>query len=383
MEFEFSTAERIIFGRGKVDQIGKLAKKVGSHALVITGKTPERFAQVFDSLSRENVEYSKYSINNEPRISDINQGIAFAREESFELIIAIGGGSVIDAGKAVACLTANEGDLVDYLEVVGRGRNIPKPGLKMFAIPTTAGTGSEVTKNSVISVPEHKVKVSIRSPHLLPNIAIIDPYLSSSMPPQTTANSGMDALTQLIEPFVSKSANPLIDALCLQGIKNVGESLLNAFRDGEDMQAREKMALASLFSGFALANAQLGAVHGFAGVIGGMFSAPHGAVCAALLTPVMRVNVKSIMESCDADQLQRYEKISEILTGGEGNKAQDGIDYIWDLCNQLQIPSLSDYGINEESFPEIIVKAAKSSSMGGNPVDLSPDELHSILTAAL
>jgi alcohol dehydrogenase class IV len=218
----------------------------------------------------------------------------------------------------------------------------------------------------------------------LPCIALIDPDLSISMPPEVTAFTGMDALTQLIEPYVSNKANPLTDSLCLQGIKFAGESLLRAYEDGGDKEARAKMSLASLFSGLTLANAKLGAIHGFAGVIGGMFSAPHGAICAQLLAPVVEVNIKSLgKKEREPDYIRRFEKIAHILTGVQESYAQDLIILVKNLSQQLQIPPLSDYGVTEEHFPEIIVKAAGSSSMKGNPVVLNPDELYSIMEMAL
>jgi alcohol dehydrogenase class IV len=384
MQFEFSTASRIVFGRGKLSEIKNILKHMGSRVLLITGKSSNRTDILTSLLDKNHIPYARFSIKREPNIADINEGISHVRQIGCEFVVAIGGGSVIDAGKAIACLSRNEGNVIDYLEVIGRGKQIPQAGLGMAAIPTTAGTGSEVTRNSVIGAPEKKVKVSIRSPYLLPEVAIIDPDLSVSMPAEITAYSGMDALTQLIEPFVSNHANPLTDALCLQGIKYAAESLVNVYKDGEDVISREKMSLASLFSGFALANAKLGAVHGFAGVIGGMFSAPHGAVCARLLAPVLEVNINSLSaKKGESPYLKRFDKIAQILTGKKDSYAQDMIGFVRRLSEQLEIPPLAEHGISEEDFPEIIVKAAGSSSMKGNPVDLNPDELYSIMEMAL
>jgi alcohol dehydrogenase class IV len=367
MQFEFSTASRIVFGRGKLSEIKNILKHMGSRVLLITGKSSNRTDILTSLLDKNHIPYARFSIKREPNIADINEGISHVRQIGCEFVVAIGGGSVIDAGKAIACLSRNEGNVIDYLEVIGRGKQIPQAGLGMAAIPTTAGTGSEVTRNSVIGAPEKKVK-----------------DLSVSMPAEITAYSGMDALTQLIEPFVSNHANPLTDALCLQGIKYAAESLVNVYKDGEDVISREKMSLASLFSGFALANAKLGAVHGFAGVIGGMFSAPHGAVCARLLAPVLEVNINSLSaKKGESPYLKRFDKIAQILTGKKDSYAQDMIGFVRRLSEQLEIPPLAEHGISEEDFPEIIVKAAGSSSMKGNPVDLNPDELYSIMEMAL
>ena len=254
MQFEFSTATQIIFGRGKLLEIGQNAKVRGSKAMVVYGSSLNRSAQLISELDDHGIKYIMYSVKEEPTIEVVRTGVEICRHEECDLVIAIGGGSIIDAGKAIAILSANDGDIVDYLEVIGRGMEISNPGIPMIAIPTTAGTGSEVTHNAVIGAPDHQVKVSLRSQYLLPTIAIIDPDLTISMSPEVTASTGLDALTQLIEPFVSKKANPLTDAICQEGMKYSGGSILNAYRNGKDTQSRVNLSLASLFSGFALAN---------------------------------------------------------------------------------------------------------------------------------
>ena len=196
----------------------------------------------------------------------------------------------------MAALLTNEGDLSDYLEVVGKGRPLQNPAAPCIAVPTTAGTGAEVTYNAVLGVPDQHVKVSMRSPLMLPRWAIVDPLLTHSMPPELTASTGLDALTQLIEAFVSNKANPLTDGVCREGLQRAGRSLRRAFEDGSDAEAREDMSLASLFSGMALANAKLGAVHGFAGPLGGMTDAPHGVICGKLLPYVMQANVRALQD---------------------------------------------------------------------------------------
>lgn len=208
------------------------------------------------------------------------------------MVIGLGGGSVLDAGKAIAALVTNLGNVFDYLEVIGKGQPLVNAPLPFIAIPTTAGTGTEVTRNAVLGSPAHGVKVSLRSPMMLPSLAIVDPELTYGLPPEITASSGLDALTQLIEPFVSVKANPMTDAICREGIRHAAKSLRTVYHNGADASAREGMSLASLFGGLALANAALGAVHGFAGPLGGMLNAPHGAICAKLLPLVMEVNIK-------------------------------------------------------------------------------------------
>jgi alcohol dehydrogenase class IV len=384
MQFEFSTATQIIFGRGKLLEIGQNAKVRGSKAMVVYGSSLNRSAQLISELDDHGIKYIMYSVKEEPTIEVVRTGVEICRHEECDLVIAIGGGSIIDAGKAIAILSANDGDIVDYLEVIGRGMEISNPGIPMIAIPTTAGTGSEVTRNAVIGAPDHQVKVSLRSQHLLPTIAIIDPDLTISMSPEVTASTGLDALTQLIEPFVSKKANPLTDAICQEGMKYSGGSILNAYRNGKDTQSRVNLSLASLFSGFALANAKLGAVHGFAGVLGGMYHAPHGVICAALLPPVMKVNIQALQKREPESQfISRFERIAQILIDNVDSRAEEAVDFIWQLNLDLSIPTLSNYGVTEDAFPEIIVKAAGSSSMKGNPILLNPDELYSILEMAV
>ena len=231
-------------------------------------------------------------------------------------MIGLGGGSAIDAAKAIAALAANGGDPLDYLEVVGRGRSLTQPSLPCIAIPTTAGTGAEVTRNAVLASPEHGIKASLRSATMLPRLALVDPELTYSLPAAVTASTGLDALTQLIEPFTSSKANPLTDALCREGMMRAARSLRTAYEDGRDAAAREDMALASLFGGLALANAGLGVVHGFAGPVGGTFHAPHGAVCAAFLPHVMAVNARALRtRQPGSAALARYDEIARILTG--------------------------------------------------------------------
>ena len=300
------------------------------------------------------------------------------------LVIGFGGGSVIDTGKAIAALLTNPGDVLDYLEVIGRGQTLTQPSAPYIAIPTTAGTGSEVTRNAVLASPEHKVKVSMRSAFMLPALALVDPDLMRSLPPDVTAYTGLDALTQVIEPFVSKQANPVTDALCREGMWRAGRSLLRAYSQGNDAVAREDMALVALFGGLALANAKLGAVHGFAGPLGGMFDAPHGAICAALVPHVMAKNVEVLRErQPDSSALRRYEEVAQQLTCDRAATADDGVTWMRALNESMNVPGLRAYGLGEADFGEVIDKSSRSSSMKGNPVTLTADDMRDILTRAL
>jgi alcohol dehydrogenase class IV len=241
-----------------------------------------------------------------------------------------------------------------------------------------------VTKNAVLASPEHRVKVSLRSNLTLPRLAVVDPKLTYSLPPAVTASTGLDALTQVIEPYVSHLANPLTDAICREGIHRGARSLRRAFENGTDAAAREDMAVTSLFGGLALANAKLGAVHGFAGPLGGMFHAPHGAICGRLLPHVMAVNVQALQKRGQENEaLQRYDEVAQLLIGTPRATAQDGVSWMQALCTTLDIPPLSAYGITEDDFPLVIEKAARSSSMKGNPVELTAEEMEEILKRAL
>jgi alcohol dehydrogenase class IV len=310
--------------------------------------------------------------------------VALAGREHCDLVIAFGGGSAIDAGKAIAALLANGGELTDYLEVIGKGQPLRHPSLPFIAVPTTAGTGSEVTRNAVLASAEHQVKVSMRSPLMLARLAVVDPELTLELPPALTASTGLDALTQLIEPYVSIRAHPLTDGFCLEGLRRISRSLRRAYHAGSDITAREDMSLASLLGGLALANAGLGVVHGFAAPVGGMFPAPHGAICAALLPHGMRINIRaSHARAPESDTLRRYETVARLLTGRPDAAAEDGVEWVRQLCQELQIPPLSSYGIQERDVPILVEKASSASSTKGNPLTLTMDELRELLVCAL
>jgi alcohol dehydrogenase class IV len=285
-------------------------------------------------------------VSNEPTVPLIEDISGKVRKAGCDVIISIGGGSVMDAGKAVAAIAPNPGTILDYLEVIGEGNHIKNDPLPVIAVPTTAGTGAEVTKNAVIFSPEHKVKVSLRDNRMLPNMAIVDPELTYSLPPRVTAYTGIDAFTQCLEPYVSLLSTPFTDTLCLEGIKLISRSLLKAYQNENNAKAREEMALASLFGGLALANAKLGAVHGFAGPIGGMFSAPHGAVCAALLVPVVEINVRA-MSKRDPDNpgLAKYDRAGKVIAKNESADSSDLVRWLSNTFSVLKIPRLSDFGI--------------------------------------
>ncbi len=382
--FEFATATRIIFGHGVVKDTGSIVGKMGRRAFVITGRSAQRAQPLMGQLKDIGMAVTHFSIPEEPTTQLALEAVEKARQPNCDLVIGMGGGSVLDTSKVVAALLTNSGPLMDYLEVIGNGRPLEQKSAPCVAIPTTAGTGTEVTSNSVLGSPEHRVKVSMRSPYMLPDLALVDPELTYSMPPGLTAVTGLDAFTQLLEAFVSAHANPLTDGICREGLQRAARSLKRVYLDGADAAAREDMCLASLFGGLALANAKLGAVHGLAGPLGGMYHAAHGALCAALLPFVMEANI-SALESRIADSatLDRYDEVARIITGSPAAQAKDGITWVGNLCRQLEIKPLAAYGIEEKDFTVIAEKACKASSMKGNPLELTQTELLEILHRAL
>ncbi len=374
--FEFATAHRVIFGSGTASQLEALARPMGRRLLLVTHRSfasrDDAFAQSLGKSAAATLE-----VSGEPDFDLVRRGVAAGQD--CDHVIAVGGGSVIDTAKAIGMLLGNGGDPLDYAEVIGDGRPVEKPSLPWIAVPTTAGAGAEVTRNAVLRSPEHGVKVSLRSPRMLPSVALIDPELTRSLPPAVTAATGLDALSQVLEPFVSRRANPLTDALCRDGLTRISRSLLRAFNNGEDLVAREDLALGALFGGMALANSGLGAVHGFAAPIGGCLNAPHGAVCAALLAPVMEAN----LAAAPSQTKDRYAEVARILTGNADARPEEGVIWVRSLTKTLSIPGLAAYGLAESGLPAICEKAAQASSMQGNPVSFSKPELETILRAAL
>jgi alcohol dehydrogenase class IV len=381
MTFDFTTAGRVVVGAGRAAELPSLLAGLGSRALVCTGSNPQRHADLLAELA---MPCAIFPVSGEPTVGLARQATTAAREHGADVVLAIGGGSAVDLGKAVAMLLGNGGDPLDYLEVVGQGRKITKAAVPYLAVPTTAGTGAEVTANAVLTSIEHHQKASLRSPLMIPRVALVDPLLTVDCPPSVTASSGLDALTQCLEPFVSVRANPLTDALAREGLRRAGVALRRAHADGADVDARTHMALCSLLGGMALANAKLGAVHGFAGVVGGMVAAPHGMTCAALLAPVVEANVRSLRSRQSGGPiLARYEETARLLTGRADASIEDAVTWIRETVRLLEVPGLSTFGLRPEQADEVVAKTAKASSTQGNPVVLSGDELHAVLAAAM
>ena len=378
MRFEFTTATRIIFGEGAAATLPELVRSFGARPFVVTGSSCARAAWLVSAFSAESV-----AVPGEPTVDLVRDGARRVREAACDVVVALGGGSAIDAGKAISCIATNGGEPLEFLEVVGKGRVLSVAPLPFIAVPTTAGTGSEVTRNAVLASPEHGVKASLRSSMMLPRVALVDPELTYELPPAITAYTGLDALTQLIEPYVSARANPMTDALCVEGIGRAAGALGRAYRDGMDREARREMALASLFGGLALANAGLGVIHGLAAPLGGEWNAPHGALCAALLPYGMAVNIAALRARAPLHPfLERYADLARLLTGRKEATAEDGVEWVRALCADLNVPGLHTWGIAQADLPAVVEKAARASSMQANPLPLTGEELLAVLSAA-
>jgi alcohol dehydrogenase class IV len=381
VQFEFATAGRIMVGAGRGAELPDVLAGLGSRVLVCTGANPARHAGLLAGLGRP---AAVFPVATEPTDEMARAGVAAAREHGADVVAAIGGGSVIDVGKAVAMLLRNGGDPLDYLEVVRSGREITQLAAPCVAVPTTAGTGAEVTANAVLTVPAHQIKASLRSPLMIPRVALVDPLLAVSCPPPVTAASGLDALTQCLEPFVSVRASPLTDGLAREGLRRASTGLRAAYADGSDLAARSDMAMCSLLGGIALANAKLGAVHGLAGVVGGTADVPHGMACAALLAPVIEANVRALRSvAIGSPVLDRYTEAARLLTGNPAASIEDGLAWIRETLTLLAVPGLAAFGLGPQAIDDVAAKAMKSSSMQGNPVALSHDDLKAILVQAL
>jgi alcohol dehydrogenase class IV len=387
-KFEFFSVPRIVFGRGQFARAGEVAASLGKCALVVFNGGEELFARLADLLGKTGVRSVAFHQRGEPRVGDVDRATEAARREACDMVIGLGGGSAIDAAKAVAGLLANGGAALDYMEVVGKGQKITRQAVPWIAVPTTAGTGAEVTRNAVIGAPERRFKASIRGQQLLARVALVDPELGVAVPPDVTARSGMDALCQCIESYTSTGAQPMTDALAMQGVALAARSLRRAFADGADLAAREDMAMAALLSGITLTNAGLGAVHGFAAPLGANFPAPHGAVCAALLPHVIEANVAALSaKSVDHPVLARYAAVGRALAGRNDLGDSDAIDAAMrtttELARDLRIAPLGQFGVRESDVPEMVELAKKASSMRFNPVELTDAVLTDVLRKAI
>ena len=385
VSFEFATAARLLFGSGKLAEVPAALRAHGVRRTLVATNLPGPGAERLRSLlAAAAIESVVLVVDREPTVESVSAGRALIGRQGCDAVVGLGGGSAMDTGKAVAALATNDGDLFDYLEVVGRGRPLLARPLPFVAIPTTAGSGAEVTRNAVIGVPAAKVKVSLRSPHLLPILTVLDPDLLDGLPRSVVASSGLDALSHLLEALVSSRANPLTDALAAEGLRRSARALRRAYASGLQADTREDLMLASLCGGLCLANGGLGAVHGFAAPLGGILHAPHGAICAALLAPVMEANLRALAARAPEHPARaRYREIAEIVTGRHGAETDVGVAWVRDLCQALDVRGLGQHGLSADDIPALVVKAKAASSMRGNPVPLSDEELADVAMRAL
>ena len=378
--FDLSIPGDVRFGGGRLTEVPDALAGWGvRRLLLVTGRSPDRADGLIERLHTRGLTVDLYGVAGEPSIQNVRDAVAAAA--GCDAVVAFGGGSAIDVAKAVAVLAVSAADPLEHLEVIGAGRPITTPGLPCVAIPTTAGTGSEVTRNSVLS--GDGVKASLRSPLMLPRLAVVDPDLLLGVPVATIAASGMDALAQLIEPFLSRKANPVTDALARDGIVRSARSLRRARRDGMvNPSVREDLAIASLFGGLCLANAGLGAVHGFAAALGARLGAPHGAVCAAVLAPAIKVNLRAARRVRDRSAVTRFADLAVLLTGNPTARPEAAAGWLTELTTALQIPGLRTYGLTDAATAEVVAAAQRASSMKGNPIELTDDEVAEILARA-
>ncbi len=381
LHFELATAGRILFGAGSISALPGVCRELGERAALFSGAPEGVVAEVVAGLQEQRISVSVFEAPPEPGFDAARGSAKAVREQSFDFVVGLGGGSAIDLAKASAALAVNSGPLEDYVEVVGRGLPLEKPPLPVVAVPTTAGTGSEVTRNAVLTAPEG-VKASLRSPMMLPSRAVVDPMLTVGMPASLTASTGLDALAHLLEAFVCTRANPLTDGFCRTGISSVAASLVRACRDGTDPEARTGMSLASLLGGMALANAGLGAVHGIAAAVGGRFGMPHGEACAALLPPVTLANVTLLERLAPSSPaLTRYAEAATMLTGRIDAEPLDAAEWIEEISVELGSRGLGSWGVEAEDMDGIVEAGSRASSSRSNPVPLSSEFAKFLLRA--
>jgi alcohol dehydrogenase class IV len=381
VKFEISGPDRILFGFGTAEQVPELVREWGDHLCVVTGRHPERYDALLEGCRRVMKSVAVVSVGEEPSVELVLEALDKARAFGASVLLGLGGGSALDTAKAVAGLAVNPGDPFEYLEVVGAGKPLPHRALPWIAVPTTAGSGAEVTRNAVLASREHRVKVSLRSDRLFARTVVVDPLLTVSNPPHVTAWSGMDALVQVTEPLFSTRRNPFADGLCREALTRAAWALSAAFREGTNLEAREAMCTVSLFGGIALTQAGLGAVHGLAGPLGGMVEAPHGALCARLLPAVCRVNFGRVLQQRDEDLMGRFSRLGELLAGVRSGEA--ALEWIEERVRELEIPRLRTWGFREDWIPDLVERAMRAGSMKTNPVPLRPEDVETIIQESL
>lgn len=378
----------VTIGQGTAREAGAWAESQPGLTALVTGSRFNHLAEILEWSKEYQSQFLRMvQSGGEPDLDTLRNHVSRARQAGVTSVIGIGGGSVIDTAKAIAGLVPQpeDQDIGDFFEIIGRGISLPFRALPVMAIPTTAGTGAEATRNAVIGSSTHQVKVSLRHASMVPSRVILDPELTLSMPQHLTASTGLDAITQLIEALTTRRRNPFTDGICREGLALAARSFPVVLDQPRNLSARSDMLIAGYFSGLALANSGLGAVHGFAAPLGGIYKVPHGEVCAALLPAVLSCNwsqLDSLAASESQDLKTRYTFISRIFTGRDDASMEHLVGWLQSINRQSGIRPLIQMGINQDQWPSIIEKAMAASSMRGNPVGLARDSLHRILENA-
>ncbi len=387
--FSLSRLPRIVFGAGRLAEVPRLAREFGGRALLVTGQrafiSSPFWAPFISGLHQQGITCEHEIISGEPSPGDIDEAVTRQRDNGLDVVIAIGGGSVLDAGKAIAGLLRHNESVLHYLEGVGSAV-YQGPAVPFIAVPTTAGTGSEATKNAVLSVQgPDGFKKSFRHECLVPAYAVVDPELLRSCPPELIAANGMDALTQLLESYVSGQAHPFTDALALSGIRAVREGFFPAWRgDGSDADAgRAGLAYGALLSGITLAQVGLGSVHGLASPLGAFFPIPHGVVCGTLLATACEINIRALRARApDSLTLKKYAELGALLSdtphGDEVTACNALVTTLVAWTEQLRLPRLRDYGVSPVDFDKIVAHS-RGNSMKTNPILLDDREIREII----
>ncbi|WED28135.1 iron-containing alcohol dehydrogenase [Vibrio sp. DW001] len=376
--FQFMTSAKVIFGEGALNSSLSVFNQYGYSVLLVTGKNMARAVPVVGYLKSQNMRYQHVSISGEPNISMVEETAVVGRRFKPDMVVAIGGGSVIDMGKALSAIIPNQGDLYDYVEVVGRSVPLKTKPLPFIAIPTTASTGSEVTNKAVLRSGQDRVKVSLRSPDILPDVAIIDPKLTYDTNLNISSRGALETFTHLMESYVCGDPNPLTDTICEEGLRRLTEAAIPGCKNN-DYKARSDLAFAAMLGGMAISNAKLGAAHGLASSLGGKIEAPHSIITARLAPFVMDENIKSAEDMGRGDILNRYREIAKIVTGNPEANYLDSVAWIKMMLERLELPNLSEFGICKTSFHRVARDAMQSSSIKGNPLPLNEDRLVFIL----
>ncbi|KIP78224.1 iron-containing alcohol dehydrogenase [Vibrio jasicida] len=376
--FQFMTATRIIFGEGALQSSLSVINQFGYSVLLVTGKDTQRATPIINYLKAQNMRYQHVAINGEPNITMVEETAILGRKFQPDIVVAIGGGSVIDMGKALAAIIPNQGDVYDYVEVVGRNVPLKTKPIHFIAIPTTASTGSEVTRNAVLKSGQDQVKVSLRSPEMLADVAIVDPTLTYGTDQYTSGRGAMDAFTHLMEAYVCGDPNPLTDMVCEEGLRRLSRSVIAGCKQ-DNHKARADLSFAALLGGMAITNAKLGAAHGLASALGGKLDAPHSVITARLAPHVMQENIKAAKQAGRADVISRYRRLAQLVTDRTNANEHDGVLWVKMVLDKLELPHLGKFGVCQTSFEQVADDALMSVAIKGNPLPLNQDRLVYIL----